>query len=66
MKTFTTLIKAVNQKTGELQYFAGQNVQAETIEDAQEYCNKNGLGYCKVDGEFISETESGNLRILNE
>ena len=55
MKKWTTIIKAINPLTGELKRFGGPNVPAPTKELAEKYCQKNRLGYCHVDGEFIAE-----------
>ena len=33
----------------------GPHVPGRNIEEAQEYCNKNGMGYCRVYGELIEE-----------
>ena len=55
MKTFTTKIKAINPKTGELFNWFGPDVQAETKEEAQKYCDENGLGYCEVHEELVME-----------
>lgn len=55
MKTFVTKIKAIDYKTGELKTWLGQYIQAETKEEAQKYCNENGLGYCEVTDELVTE-----------
>lgn len=33
----------------------GPNIQAPSMELAQEYCQNNGLGYCKIEGQLIAE-----------
>jgi len=55
MKTFTTIIIAINPITGILTSWGGPNIQAINWKDAEKYCQVNGLGYCKVDGELICE-----------
>lgn len=55
MKTWCTEIRAVNPLTGELSTFGGPNVQAPTWALAEEYCQNNGLGYCRIVGELIAE-----------
>lgn len=60
MKLYTTTIKAINPQTGKLCIFQGPNVLGVSFKTAQEYCNKNGLGYCKVDGELISEIDGSH------
>lgn len=47
---YTTLIHAINPKNGNLVLFSGPYIIALSFEDAQRYCDENGLGYCKVDG----------------
>jgi hypothetical protein len=55
MRFYTTEIKAINPKTGELCTWAGPNIEAISFSDAQEYCDNNYLGYCKVTGILLSE-----------
>lgn len=55
MKKWTTKIIAVHPKTKELFIWMGPYVDGETAEDAQKFCDENGLGYCEVDCEFIGE-----------
>ncbi len=57
-KMWTTEIWAV--KAGELrrvQKWQGPTVPGTSLEDAQRYCNENGLGYARVTGEWIAEGE---------
>lgn len=37
----------------------GPHVPGTSIEDAQRYCDTNGMGYCRVVGELIEEGEIG-------
>lgn len=53
MNLYTTTINAI--KDGNLLTFCGPNVPGISFEDAETYCEMNGLGYCKVDGLLISE-----------
>lgn len=55
MKLWVTEIKAVKPSTGELINFCGPEVPGINLQDAQNYCENNGLGYCKVIGELIAE-----------
>ena len=51
-----TEIRAVDPQTGELTDWCGPRIEAESYEEAENFCNSNGLGYCKVVGrmdEFI-------------
>lgn len=59
---FTTTIIAINPITGELCEWAGPHIEALTWRMAEQYCQKNGLGYCKVDGILIEEN---SIEILN-
>lgn len=52
---FTTIIKALNPIINQLMTYSGPIVEGISFEDAQNYCENNGLGYCKVDGILISE-----------
>jgi hypothetical protein len=61
MKKWVTSIMAVpvtSNTDGKPIYFAGPMVEGETIQEAQAYCEANGLGYCKVIGEFIEEIDA--------
>lgn len=51
MKKWLTEIKAICPERGELITWSGPVIEAGTLEEAQHYCNNNGLGYCKVVGE---------------
>lgn len=53
MKKWCTTLRAINNETGELATFGGQHIEALTMSMAQEWCNKNGLGYLTVIGELI-------------
>lgn len=55
MKLYVTEIKAIKPSTGELKTYGGPNVPGISAEDAQNYCENNGLGYCKVLGELVCE-----------
>ena len=55
MKIFATTIKAVNPFTGDICEYAGPNVEALSEGMANEYLQLNGLGYCEVQGEIVSE-----------
>lgn len=57
---YSTIIKAINPITNELNTFVGPNVEGISFEDAQNYCENNGLGYCQVDSLLISEIPSND------
>lgn len=58
MKTYITTIHAVCPKDGVVKAYSGPNVPGNSFEDAQQYCENNGLGYCKVTGETADEITS--------
>lgn len=55
MNLYTTTIKAICPNDGKLKEYSGPYVPGITFKDAENYCENNGLGYCKVDGLLISE-----------
>jgi hypothetical protein len=55
MKLWVTEIMATDPKTGELKKWCGPEVPGINLQTAEEYCQSNGLGYCKVIGELICE-----------
>lgn len=55
MKTFATVIKAINPIDGKLATFVGPNIEALSSKLAFQYCQENGLGYCAISGELILE-----------
>lgn len=56
-KTYTTTIHAEDPITGEMFHWNGPIVPGYSFDDAQMYCQVNGLGYCKVDGEYTGEQQ---------
>lgn len=65
MQKYTTTIKAICPIDGKLKTYAGPHVPGISFATAQEYCNQNGLGYCKVDGILVGEY-SANGKESNE
>lgn len=55
MKRWTTRIDAIVDDTMLPYHFCGPIIFAPSWELAQAYCDLNGLGYCKVDGELSEE-----------
>lgn len=55
MNLYVTEIQAISPTDGILKTYCGPEVPGITTQDAQEYCEKNGLGYCKVIGLLIAE-----------
>lgn len=53
MLLFTTHIQAIDPKTGNMTTWSGPDVPAISFSDAQDYCERNGLGYCKVAGQLM-------------
>lgn len=54
---FTTEIKAIDPKDGELKTWAGPNIDAISYTFADKYLQNNGLGYCNITGTLISEID---------
>lgn len=52
-KKWVTNIQAIDPNDGELKTFAGPYIEADSIEEAIEFTQKNGLGYCTVVGKLV-------------
>jgi hypothetical protein len=65
MKMFVTHIKAICPITKELKTCEGPLIKALSFDDADYYCQNNGLGYCFVIGELIDEIGNLNFYPLN-
>lgn len=50
---WTTEIIAIDPIDGQEKLWQGPYVPGRTIEEAMEYCQMNGLGYCQVVGKHI-------------
>ena len=55
MRYWTTRIRAICPIQKEMVEWVGPHVPGFTKRHAEEYCQKNGLGYCEVDGELVAE-----------
>lgn len=55
MKTWCTEILARDPLTGEFKRWCGPNINGISMEDATNYCQQNGLGFCEVVGELVAE-----------
>ncbi len=55
MRKFVTEIRAIDPITNELKTYSGPDIEAISFKLADEYCQLNGLGYCKVVGELITD-----------
>lgn len=55
MRMWCTQIKAIDPITGEMATWCGPNVPGINLEDAINYCQLNGLGYCEILGELMAE-----------
>jgi hypothetical protein len=55
MKKWCTEILAIDIKDNQLKRWGGIEVEGITQKDAQQFCENNGLGYCRVIGELIAE-----------
>ena len=57
-KWYMTQLRAVCAVTGDMKTFIGPDVPAISFEDADNYCQAQGLGYCRVIGVLVSEQSS--------
>jgi len=55
MKWWCTTVYAKCAESGEMKSFFGPNIQAPTLKLAHDWCQNNGLGYCRIEGELESE-----------
>jgi len=55
LRIWLTEIKAICPVDGRLKTFGGPHIEAPSLKLAQEYCQSNGLGYCRVIGELIDD-----------
>ncbi len=55
MNAYLTEATLVCPVTGDLKVYRGPNAFGISFEDAQDYCERNGFGYCKVIGKIVSE-----------
>lgn len=62
MRYWVTTVRAIDPNDKELKDFAGPNVPGLNREDAEKYCQKNGLGYLRIEGELIEEIEDNKTR----
>lgn len=49
LKLYVTEIKAIN-RDGDITTYCGPYVPGMSFQDAEDYCDRNGLGYCQVTG----------------
>lgn len=54
MNLYVTEIQAIDPRTGEMKRWGGPDVPGLTHAMAEEYCQQNGLGYCKVIGLLVA------------
>ena len=52
-----TEIRAINPQSGEISDWCGPRIEASSLRDAENYCSKNGLGYCRVIGKMDEISE---------
>ncbi len=65
MKVFTTNIQAISPNDGKLKTYSGPYIFGTTKEEAQKYCEDNGLGYCKIEAELHYTKEEDSGRVVN-
>ena len=63
MKIFSTEIKAICPIRKTMKTWVGPNIEAETIELADKFCQENGLGYCEVIGELVAMKKEDGIQI---
>lgn len=56
---FVTEINAIHPDTGELCRWMGPYIEAPGPDEARQFCDQNGLGYCRVMGELVLPSEPG-------
>lgn len=61
MNLYTTTIRAIDPTDGGLKTWSGPKVPGISFSDAEQFCQNNSLGYCKVDGVFIGEVSQEDL-----
>lgn len=55
MNIYATTVQAISPIDGELKKYCGPNVPGISEQDARDYCENNGLGYCHIEGLLIAE-----------
>jgi hypothetical protein len=55
MKLWSTTILAIDPVDGHLKKYGGPNIPAPSAILAHEHCQHNGLGYCNIGEELVSE-----------
>lgn len=55
MILWLTEIIAQDPENKKVKKWAGPKVPGINKDDAQNFCNENGLGYCRVVGKFVEE-----------
>lgn len=55
MKQYTTQLRAVSATTGQLTTYCGPHAKGISMQDAQDYCEREGMGYLVVTGELVAE-----------
>jgi len=55
MNIYVTSIRAICPHRGELISWCGPHVKAISPQMARDYCDNNGLGYLKIEGELVAE-----------
>ena len=68
MNIYITTVTAVCPVDGSLKKYAGPSIPSISFSEAQNYCNNNGLSYCKVEGLLMAEwsNEGGLVDYDNE
>lgn len=57
VRRWVTVLRAQDPETKEMKTWAGPTVPGLSMEDAQHWCGRNGMGYLKVTGELVAEVD---------
>ena len=66
MKTFETLIKAIDPHDGEIKTFKGNAISAKSKEEARKYCDNNGLGFLHISDEIVASYDFDRNKIWKD
>lgn len=61
MNVYLTEVTSECPVTGELKTYRGPNAYGISFADAREYCDRNGMGYCRIVGEIVLEVNADGL-----
>lgn len=65
MHFWSTEIRAIDPIDGQMKKWAGPNVEAPTRKLAEEWCQQNGLGYCRIKDILVAEIDMRTGKITD-